>query len=58
MPRWASRLTLDIVDVRFQPLNDITDEDAIAEGIIPWMPDNSDNALGWHVPGVAHYGAL
>lgn len=48
MPRWASRLTIEVVDVRFQPLNDITDEDAIAEGIV------EHKTCGWHVPGVDH----
>lgn len=32
MPRWASRITLAVTDVRIQRLHDITDEDSIAEG--------------------------
>jgi hypothetical protein len=34
MPRWMSRLTLTVTEVRFQNLHDITRQDAVAEGLL------------------------
>jgi hypothetical protein len=48
MPHWASRITLEIADVRVQRVQEISEEDARAEGICRInLPTLGPDAHGW-----------
>jgi hypothetical protein len=43
MPRWASRIQLQITGLRIERLNDISADDAIAEGCLPFLGVHGDD---------------
>lgn len=54
LPRWASRLTLDVTDVKVERLQAISEADAIAEGADPIVDHGAGSTPYLHRIGFEH----
>lgn len=51
MPRWASRLTLIVKAIKIERLQSISNDDVLAEGVVPGMMDFGERMFICPVPG-------
>ena len=57
MPKWATRIWLEVTDKRAERVQDISEEDARAEGAEPVMKDSGGfEPMGSPCPEIPHYG--
>ena len=55
MPRWASRILLEITELRVERLQDITEEDAKAEGANPYLVDKLSGGTKYRMLKTYHH---